>query len=56
MKMKEKCAARLTVFDASMMTKRGRKRIANWMRKQADAIEQFGTEYSKRFTARYLCK
>lgn len=52
-KTKQKSAAVITVFDASMMTKLGRKRIATWLRKQADSIEQFGTEYAKRFTARY---
>jgi len=37
--MKEKRAAILTVFDAPVMTKRGRKRIAAWLRKQAEFLE-----------------
>lgn len=52
----EKRAAILTIFDAPAMTKRGRKQIAAWMRKQADFLEKHGQEYAKRFTARYLYK
>lgn len=54
--MKEKRAAILTVFDAPVMTKRGRKRIAAWLRKQAEFLEHEGHVYAKRFTARYLYK
>lgn len=56
MKMKEKRAAILTIFDAPSMTKRGRRRIAMWLRKQAEFVEHEGHVYAKRFTARYLYK
>lgn len=56
MKMKEKRAAILTVFDAPNMTKRGRKQIAAWSREQAELLEQYGQGRAKRFTARYLYK
>lgn len=55
MKSKEKSAAIITVRDADNMTTKGRKAIAAWMRQQADFLEQHGKEFSKRFTARYLC-
>jgi hypothetical protein len=53
-KPKAKRAAIVTVFDAPDMTKRGRKRIAMWLRKQAEFLEHEGHVYAKRFTARYL--
>lgn len=53
--MKERRAAIITIFDARFMTKRGRRQIAAWMRRQADSLEEHGTNYAKRFTARYLC-
>lgn len=54
MTIKRKSAAVLTVFDAPKMTKRGRKQIAAWLRKQAEFMEQYGPELADRFTARYL--
>lgn len=53
-KSKIQSAAILTVRDAPGMTKRGRKQIAAWMRRQAAFFEKHGDNYSKRFTARYL--
>jgi hypothetical protein len=52
--MSIKSAAILTVKDAPAMTKRGRRAIANWLRKQADFLEHDGKALAKRFTARYL--
>ena len=51
---KEKSAAVVTVFDAAHMTKRGRKQIATWLRRQADMLEAEGGNYAGRFTVRYL--
>lgn len=52
--MKDKAAAIITVKDAPAMTKRGRKQIAQWLRRQATFVERYGSELSTRFTARYL--
>ena len=52
--MKEKSAAILTIHRAPEMSKRGRKAIADWLRRQADFLEHNADELSKRFTARYL--
>lgn len=54
MKRKTKSAATITIHDAPNMTKRGRRSIAAWMRKQAAFLETGGDKLSKRFTARYL--
>lgn len=47
-------AAVITVRQAKDMTKKGRKQIADWMRKQAAFLEENGDCFSDRFTARYL--
>lgn len=52
----QKSAAVLTVKDSDKMTKAGRKRIAKWLRKQADDLEMTGHNYASRFRARYLCR
>ena len=52
--MKQKSAAILTIHKAPEMSKRGRKAIANWLRRQADFLEHHADELSKRFTARYI--
>jgi len=49
-----KAAAVLTVRDAPRMTPGGRRRVANWLRKQADTIAIAGSQLSDRYTARYL--
>ena len=53
---KEKSAAILTIKDAPAMTRKGRKDIASWLRRQAQFLEQHGQEFSHRFTGRYLYK
>jgi hypothetical protein len=49
-------AARLTIANASEMTKDGRARIATWLRRQADKFESEGDNYAKRFVAKYWFK
>jgi hypothetical protein len=49
-----KSAAIVTIRDAEHMTAKGRRDIAAWLRKQADALVKDGKLYAKRFTARYL--
>lgn len=52
---KEKSAAILTLKKPGVMSKRGRKSIADWLRQQASFLLKHGDQYSKtRFTARYL--
>lgn len=51
---KERSAAVLTIKDADQMTKRGRRDIADWLRKQADFLIEHGDQFSGRFRARYL--
>ena len=50
----EKTAAVVTIFDAGKMSPAGRKRIAAWLRSQADMILTEGDNYSDRFRGRYL--
>lgn len=53
--MKTKSAATLTLNKPGEMSKRGRKQIADWLRRQARDLEKLGDQYSsKRLTARYL--
>lgn len=42
------------VKRASYMTSAGRKRIASWLRTQANFLENEGSQFSNNFTARYL--
>lgn len=44
----------LTLKGAGEMTKRERKQVAQWLRKQADALESSGDNYASRFRARYM--
>lgn len=54
-KAKEKSAAVLTIKEASKMTKKGRKDIATWLRRQADLLLKHGDQYiDGAFRARYL--
>ncbi len=48
-----KTAAILTVKDAGRMTKSGRRRIAKWLRQQADDLVILGQRYGKTLRARY---
>lgn len=51
---KTKSAAVLTIFDAPLMTKRGRNQVADWLRRQADMLVKDGEFYTPgRFTGRY---
>lgn len=50
----EKTAAVVTINKASIMTKRGRKEIADWLRRHADWLVEHGAEYSPRFRGRYI--
>lgn len=52
--MKTKSAAILTLKDAPLMNKRGRKNIAAWLRRQAGFLEKHADQLSNRFTARYI--
>ena len=54
--MTEKSAAVLTIKDASDMTKKGRRAIANWLRDRANDLEEYGDQLSKTFRARYIYK
>lgn len=54
MRAKEQSAAIVTIKDAGSMTRRGRKAVADWLRKHATWLEKDGHAYSKRFTGRYL--
>lgn len=53
---RKKSAAILTVKDIALMTFQGRKNIVKWLKYQADMILKHPSEYSSRFTARYLYK
>lgn len=50
----EKSAAVLTIYDAQLMTERGKKEIAAWLRRQANFLMKHNKELDKRFRARYL--
>lgn len=54
MNTKTKSAAVLTVFDAPRFSKKGRKAIAEWLKRQAGFILNNSEQLSKRFSARYL--
>ena len=54
MPSKEKSAAILTIKGAAKMSPEGRRAIAQWIKKQADALVKDGLLYSGKFTARYL--
>jgi len=52
--MKDKSQAIITIYDAPKMSKKGRKAIADWMRRQARFLEHHSGELSSRFRARYM--
>lgn len=54
--MKLKTAATVTIHRAPDMTRRGRKNIANWLRRQANFLEFDYAELSRRYTARWQYK
>ena len=43
----------IIIRDAGKMDPHERRRIAEWMRRQAKAMVKDGPEYAQRFTARY---
>jgi hypothetical protein len=47
----EKVAAKVVIHRGGEMTKRGRRQIANWLRRQARFLESHGDELAPRFTA-----
>lgn len=47
-------AAILTIYKASEMTTKGKKQIADWLRKQAKALIKDGHLYAKKTVIRYL--
>lgn len=54
---KEKSAAILTIKEPGLMSARGRRTIAEWLRRQAKMLVKDGDRYTEgRFTARYLYK
>lgn len=52
--MKTKSAAIITIRDAAKMSKKGKRDIVAWMRRQAEFLEKHNDELSSRYTARYL--
>lgn len=52
--MHERVIARFTVDQAGEMTEKGRREIADWLRIQADNLEQEGAQYDTFFVARYI--
>ena len=55
-KQKTKSAAILTINDAANMTKKGKRQIASWLHRQADALIRDGHLYHKVIRIRYLYK
>ena len=56
-KTKEKCAAVLTIHDASEMSTKGIDSIMRWLWKTTKEMrddKEYRSKISKRFTARYL--
>lgn len=49
-----KSAATITIRRAADMSPKGRKAIANWMRRQARFLEKKADKLAARFTARYM--
>lgn len=52
--MQEAVIARVHIDRAGDMTDRGRKEIADWLRIQADLLEEEGPQYAEHYVARYL--
>ncbi len=50
---KDKLAASLTIHDAAMMTPKGKKDIADWLRLQAKNVLKESDKYSTRFRAAF---
>lgn len=54
--MAQKVIARFVVDQAGEMTEQGRKEVADWLRHQAEALEEEGHNYSTNHVARYICE
>jgi hypothetical protein len=52
-RLKIETAAVVTINSAWDMTPRGRKDVADWLRRTATELVKHGSEYGNRFTARY---
>lgn len=52
--MSQRVIARFHVDQAAEMSEQGRKDIADWLRKQADTVEEEGHNFSSHFVARYI--
>ncbi len=50
----EKTAAVVTIFDAPDMNAEGKKEIADWLRRQAQFLEEYNDLLSPRYRARYF--
>lgn len=53
MKKKLHTAAIVTIYGAPRMNWEGKRKIARWLRRQADFLEKHNKELSERFTARW---
>lgn len=52
--MTDRVIARVHIDQAGEMTEEGRKEVADWLRHQADTLEEEGHDYSTNFVARYI--
>ena len=50
----ERSAAIVTIRDAAKMTKKGRRQIAEWLKRTAADLVELGHKYDGGFRARYL--
>ena len=50
----EKSAATLTIHRAQDMDRNGRRRVARWIKQQADLLLKDWNELAPRYTAKYL--
>ena len=48
--------AKLTIWRAGEMTRRGRREVAAWLRASAADLEEMGEQYAPRFSARYMAR
>lgn len=52
--MTEKIQATLYLHAVNMLSDYRRKSLADWLRKQADTLQEDGRNYASRFRARYF--
>lgn len=53
MEIKEKSAAVLTLNNVPIWTQADKKKIADWLRRQAKDLMKYGNQYNKKMIARY---